>query len=235
MAFPLDGTPIVQAFNPPGLSVAPDGDIATIGFAITATGNALLVSIAGAPIIINVNLDLADDEVAIGGPDAGGTRRLGLWVHDPTSNLHRQVGAPGTSQPIRTDKDVDFIGAQAQNVSDNADIAGLNGNTGRIRSITILSIQNLAWEIQYYSADTFRDADPDVDAYLESIKFAEGDGLQDDATGLFRYSVSGLDIPYVDDDASTTLHLSLVNRSAAAKNAGATGEIVVRTTLEESA
>jgi hypothetical protein len=59
---------------------------ATIGFDSTASGPALLVSIVGAPIVVNVNLDLADDEVAIGGPDAGATRRLFLGVFDGASN-----------------------------------------------------------------------------------------------------------------------------------------------------
>ena len=76
MAFPLYLSPIIQAHNPAGLSVNPAGDIEAVGFAVTALGNALLVSLAGAPVVVNVNLDLTDDEVAIGGPDDGGARRL---------------------------------------------------------------------------------------------------------------------------------------------------------------
>ena len=69
-----------------------------IGWAMTASGPALLVSIVGAPIVIAVNLDLADDEVAIGGPDAAGTRRLfrGRTNGDGTNSIET-VAQPGTT------------------------------------------------------------------------------------------------------------------------------------------
>lgn len=54
----------------------PPGATAEIGWTATGLGPALLVALAGVPIVVSINLDLADDEVAIGGPDAGGTRRL---------------------------------------------------------------------------------------------------------------------------------------------------------------
>lgn len=224
---------VLNGFNPATIT-PPTGEIGQIGFRAVAGENALLVYLAGG-IVLAVDLDLADDEVAIGGPDAAGDRRLGLWVHDPTSNLHRQVGAPGLPQVIRSDKDTDFVLAQAQNVSDDANLAGLNGNSGRIRSVTVLADQALAWEIAFYSTDGFSDPDADVDSYIDSVRFSEGDGLQDDGAGLYRYCASGLDIPYVDDDGTNEVHCRVINRSATGKNAGATGEIVVRVTIEESA
>lgn len=232
----MNDTPIiVRAAN----SIAndpPNGSEATIGFEITAAGPALFVSIQGVgPIVIAVNLDLADDEVAIGGPDGAGVRRLGLWVHNPTNDLHRQVQAPGTPQPIRSDKDTEFTLALIQNAFEDENLTGLNGNTGRIRSLVILSDQQLAWEVAFYSSDTFRDADADLDTFLDSFAFRAGNGAQDAGAGLFRYAVTGLDVPYVDDDASNELHVSLINRDAVAKNAGATGEIVILVTVEEDA
>lgn len=67
-------TALVAGYNP--IPIAANPIEARIGFLGTALGNALLVAIAGVPVALIVDLDLADDEVAIGGPDAAGTRRL---------------------------------------------------------------------------------------------------------------------------------------------------------------
>jgi hypothetical protein len=59
--------------------VVPSPVTAQIGFLATASGPAMLVAITGAPVVVAVDLDLADDEVAIGGPTAAappGTRAL---------------------------------------------------------------------------------------------------------------------------------------------------------------
>lgn len=137
------------------------------------------------------------------------------------------VVAASDVQLVRTDKDTHFTGALAQNASEDENIAGLNANAGRIRSVIVLSDENLDWEIQFYSKDTFRNADADLDALLERVVFVAADGKQDGGTGLYRYAFTGLDIPYQDLDATSELHISLVNRSAAGKSAGASGEVVV--------
>lgn len=69
-----------------------------IGWAMTASGPALLVSLVGAPIVVAVNLDLADDEVAIGGPDSAAARRLfrGRNNGDGTNSIET-VAQPGTT------------------------------------------------------------------------------------------------------------------------------------------
>ena len=72
---------ILNAFNPPPFAIDPGAE-ARIGWLATASGNALLTAIAGAPIVVAVNLDLADDEVATGGPDAAGARRLFRGVNN---------------------------------------------------------------------------------------------------------------------------------------------------------
>jgi len=223
---------LIRAQNDPPAG-GPVSATALIGFEVTAAGPALLVSMSGATI--TVDLDLADDEVAVGGPDAGGTRRLGMWVHAPGPNLHRAVQAPGTPQPVRSVATVNFTLGLATDVVEEENLTGLNGNAGRIRSITIVSKENLAWEVAFYDSDAFTHANPDSDHFIDSHRFAEGDGLQEGGTGLFRYAVSGLDIPYVDTNSTNELHVSLINRSAAAKTAGVPGEVVVRTTIEESA
>jgi len=129
---------------------------------------------------------------------------------------------------LRSDKDVDWIGAMAQNAGANANLAGLPGNDGIIESIAILSDQQLAWEVQLYSSDAFDNADLDLDTYLGSVRFAEGDGFQVAGAGAFRYDIHHLGIPYMDVDGTREIHAKLVNRSATGKNAGAAGEIVVK-------
>lgn len=222
----------VLGFNPSAFGGPATG---RIGFEATGSGNALLVSLASGSVTLNVNLDLSDDEVAIGGPDAGGTRRLGLWVHDPGSNLHRLAIAPGSVQFVRSVATVNFTAVLNQNEGEEENLTGLNGNAGRIRSITIMSKENLAWEVAFYDSDAFTHTSPDSDHFLDSHRFAEGDGLQDDGTGLYRYAVTGLDIPYLDTNSTNELHIRLTNRSAAAKTAGVPGELVVLVGIEESA
>jgi hypothetical protein len=76
---PTASAPFVTAINVPPFSVSPVGDVARIGYQVTGFGPALNVALVGAPVVVNVNLDLIDDEVAIGGPTAGappGTRAL---------------------------------------------------------------------------------------------------------------------------------------------------------------
>lgn len=86
---------VLQALNGPGFG---GPAVERIGWALTASGPALLVSLVGAPIVVAVNLDLADDEVAIGGPDAGGTRRLFRGVNngDGTNQLETKPTAGAT-------------------------------------------------------------------------------------------------------------------------------------------
>ncbi|MCI0341692.1 MAG: hypothetical protein L0216_11190 [Planctomycetales bacterium] len=128
---------------------------------------------------------------------------------------------------IRSDKDVNFTGSLSQGASATANLTGLPANSGRIESVSILSDQNLAWEIALFTKDTFTNADLDLDTYLASVRFAEGDGLQMDAVGAWRYDAHGLWLPYRDQDATSELHVALVNRSSTAKSAGSSGEIVV--------
>lgn len=127
---------------------------------------------------------------------------------------------------FRTDKDAQFTGAITQNNFEDENVAAKTSQT-KIRSITIISDQNLAWELAFFTNDTFRNNDLDLNTYLGSIRFSTQDGLQVSGVGPYYYDVSGLDIDYIDLDNSDEFHLSLINRSATSKNAGATGEIVV--------
>ena len=146
---------------------------------------------------------------------------------------------------VRTDKDTDFILGAAQNAMLTADIAndsvGAGGNVrSRIKSLMILSDQNLAWEVNFFGRNTYmtNQADLDLVFFIGRYAFQAGDGLQIAATGPFIYYIDGLDIPYQDADGATPpahvgqLHIGLVNRSATSKNAGATGEVVLEIGVE---
>lgn len=136
----------------------------------------------------------------------------------------------GKVQFIRSDKDVDLIGAIAAGSQVIANLANLNSNVGVIESISLLAEQNLDYEIHIWSSDGFDDADEDLDDWIEFVAFAVADGVSiGNATpATFRYAATALSIPYQDKDGTMELHISLVPRGAVAKlAAGAGGNVVL--------
>jgi hypothetical protein len=140
----------------------------------------------------------------------------------------------GFQYNVRSDKDTHFTGAIAQNAGEDESItlpgclAGINGNArGNVKSITVISDQNLAWELNLWRSATHGTADIDTDKWLARWAFVAADGVQLAGAGSYLYYIDSLDIPYVDSDNSGKLHVTLTNRSATAKNAGATGEVIV--------
>ena len=135
------------------------------------------------------------------------------------------------SYRIRTDKDVEFTGAIAQNAAENENIvvgwADANLNL-TLTGITVVSDQNLAWELDFWNSDAFgSSSNMDLDGWIGFWGWLATDGAQIAGTGNYRYYIDGLEIPLYDADGTGELHVSLVNRSATSKNAGASGEIVV--------
>lgn len=134
---------------------------------------------------------------------------------------------------IRTDPDAQFTGALATNAiaTENLVQSAFGGVDRNIQlvltGLTLVSDQNLAWEIGIYGTDVFNSADPELNQFLGSWAFAASDGTQVAATGPYRYYIDGLSIPIMDYDKTSEIHLALVNRSVTSKNAGATGEITV--------
>lgn len=146
---------------------------------------------------------------------------------------------------VRTASGTDLTAACAQNAMITADIVspalGAGGNCrSRVKSISILSDQNLAWEVNFFGKNTYmtNQADLNLVFFLGRISFQVADGTQIAATGPFIYYIDGLDIPYLDADGATPpahvgqIHIGLVNRSATSKNAGATGKIVLEIGFE---
>lgn len=130
---------------------------------------------------------------------------------------------------IRSDKNTHFTDSLIQFASEYEDIQFGGTAHGRVdsfvRSIRILSIQNLAWMVAFYSRRRNYEADYDLDTSVEFHDFAATDGL---ATATsYLYAVSGLEIPYRDEDGLGELHVGLHNRSSTAKNPGDSGMIQI--------
>src|SRR3990172_149454 len=107
---------IVRAVNSAAIS-PPSGAEAEIGWTATALGPALLVAVAGlGPIVVAVDLNLVDDEVAVGGPDSGGTRRLFQGRVEGANNVLETVPR--------------MIGAQADALGKADDSAAVAGGGG---------------------------------------------------------------------------------------------------------
>ena len=135
---------------------------------------------------------------------------------------------------VRSDKDTDFTTEIVQNAGDPENLvlpgalSGVGGNARiRIKNLAILSIENLAWEVWLFANDLFQESNLDADRFLGFWTFAAADAKRIAATGTYYYYVEDLDIPYVDLDNTSELHVMLVNRSAAAKTAGAAGYVVL--------
>jgi len=145
-----------------------------------------------------------------------------------------------SGENIDSDKDVHFVGALAQNAGEEANISfpanwvTLNVQKVKVLNISVLSDQPLDWELQFYAKDTQADTDADVDSFITSMFFDTTDSKQIGGSGLYSYDANPAHLPFVYDDQDRTseLHLTLVNRNATAKTAGATGEVKVRIYVE---
>lgn len=135
---------------------------------------------------------------------------------------------------LRSDKDTHFTGAIVQNATEEENITGLITNTIRITGVAIQSDQQLDYRVILFGTDGFADTNLDLD-YLESEVELDllSYGWRIAGANQYYMAVTGLSIDYEDLDATKELHVALQNLSATAKNAGATGEVVVAFTYEE--
>lgn len=137
---------------------------------------------------------------------------------------------------IVTDKDTHFTGALAQNAIEvesidfPADWSLLESHEIVIESIVVQSDQNLEWDIYLWSTSDYNETNLDADRFIDSFNFPTTAGKRIAGAGQYYYSApsNNIMVPYKDEDRTSKLHIGLVNRSATAKNAGATGEIVVK-------
>ena len=129
-------------------------------------------------------------------------------------------------QIIRSDKDLNFTTGLVTNAQEQENLTGLLKNTIIIRQVNVQSDQNLEWDLLLFQTDLFNTADLDTDRFVARIRLPASLGVQIAGAGQFYYDLQGIDIRYQDLDATNELHVTLVNRSAAAKTAGAAGEFV---------
>lgn len=160
--------------------------------------------------------------------------------------IGRQGSAEGLVSPIsglilpfyilHSDKDTHFTGAIAQDASEEENLTGLMANRIRITGIAIQSDQQLHYQVALYGNDAFGDANLDLDYFKHIIDLdLTTYGIQTGGVNQYRMAMDGLAIDYEDLDGTEELHVALVNRSATAKNAGATGEVKLSFTYEEKA
>ncbi len=148
------------------------------------------------------------------------------------ADIEEFAGAPGAFREgveyLETDPDVDFAGAIVQNAAEHADIPGLTRDIGAVESVTLVAQENLDYEVVFWSKDTREGAGPGTDSFIDYVPLAASLGKRIAGAGPFRYALTGLAIPYRDDDATRELHVSLVVRSAAGKSAAPAGAVRLR-------
>jgi hypothetical protein len=116
---------------------------------------------------------------------------------------------------------VDFLAGLALNAQATANLVGLTDNTVTITGITVISVQQLHYQVMLYKKDTFLPADfcASIDADIASYGAAVG--------ASYVMDITKEDDLYIDLDSTQELHVALVNRDAAAKNAGAAGAVTL--------
>lgn len=138
---------------------------------------------------------------------------------------------------LRSDKDSNFTGEIIQNAKEDENLTGLASNKVMIKAVRIEAKEALDFVVIFWSKDTFDDTDLDSDTFIEWVRFNLGgttgvNVIRPGGANQFYGSVTGLNIPYRDDDLSNELHVSLMNLSASAKTAGAAGEVIIEIDYE---
>ena len=135
---------------------------------------------------------------------------------------------------IRSVMGTNFTGAAVTNARLDEDIAFpneiKNSHEVMIESVALIATQNLSYDFYFFSGAAKSNASPDLDTFLDFISFDAAAGFQIAGSGLYYYSRAGLNLNYKDVDETTPaalLHVSLVNRSATSKSAGAGGRLVL--------
>lgn len=157
-----------------------------------------------------------------------------LWKRDNDSATHGSWKKAKllTHDSLTTDKDSHFTGALTQGSKEDENITGLLADKIRINSIAIMADQRLDLFLYFWNQDDFDNADLDLDDFSGIIHCdLVTHGVQI-GSGKWYLSLEDLCLDYEDEDSSKELHLSLYNASPAAKNAGASGEVVVQIKYE---
>ncbi len=153
----------------------------------------------------------------------------------PTNVASTAVTTPVSFTAIETlfytlsDKDTHFTGALAQYAAENENLTGLITNNIMVTGVELQSDQQLIYKLLFWGKDTFNNADLDIDVFSGDIDLdLTTEGFQIGGANQYYMSVNNFLLPYMDLDSTNELHVSLMNMSAGAKNAGATGEVVLK-------
>lgn len=103
--------------------------------------------------------------------------------------------------------------------------AGGPGRRSLIRAISCITDENFGPEFNFFNSASGFTTDPDTDGFLGRFGFTSAMGERIGGSGLYRYYIDGLAIPYYDIDTSTgsigaqpqLLHVILQNISVTAK------------------
>ena len=138
---------------------------------------------------------------------------------------------------ISTDKDTQFIANLATNAIDSISLdmpsdwqtAGINKLV--INELMLQCTQGgLDLELIFWRTSGYNNADMDEAKIITRISLTEGTDGATQIAGANQYYYKnplGQSIEYVDEDNSSKIHVSLVNRDATAKNTAATGVITM--------
>ncbi|KKM92866.1 hypothetical protein LCGC14_1214130 [marine sediment metagenome] len=139
---------------------------------------------------------------------------------------------------ISSDKDTHFTdaitklgGFEEEDIAFPAEWGLIQSNKCEVLNVSIQSDQPLDLEVLFFATDAHADTDLDKDRAITSLFFAGTDAKRtgNPLTGQYRYNLDPATFPftYHDEDNSSQFHITLINRDATDKIAGATGEIVL--------
>ena len=122
-------------------------------------------------------------------------------------------------QYVHTDKDLHFTEQLLPNASEYEDIVvtGTGPMPSYVESLRLWSTQNLPWLVAFHRTDNTTPgadstSDYDQNTLIDFWSFAAGDGFA--VASGYLYAVSGMQIPYRDEDNTGEVHVSLHNRHA---------------------
>jgi hypothetical protein len=126
-----------------------------------------------------------------------------------------------------TNKDTDFTGAIVMNDHQKLNLTGLLSNRYMVRGVNIQSIQPLKYRLIFWSSSAFDNVDLNLDTYIDDVELdmSSSPAFRINNAGQYYLNVGDLSIIYEDFDITRTLHISLQNESAVAKNALAAGAV----------
>ncbi len=142
---------------------------------------------------------------------------------------------------VRSNPALHFTAALAQNaVSAVTSLPGLpRGGSLRylVRALSVVTKEHYGPDVNFFASASGFTTSPATDHFLSRFTFDADLGAQLGGSGLWRYYVDGLSVPYYDRDtwgslSPPLLHIALGNTEATAKSAGADGSTTITAWVE---